>query len=101
MLFCRIRNQDATNTQHHKISIYPDSVVAASSMNITCYIYPPPLLTKLVLCVIESDREYLFRDLAAGWQLTLNCPSGNTITNFQIPDYTTTQFRRRMRSGDQ
>ena len=84
-----VRNQDAKNTQHHKISIL-DSVVAASSMNITC---PPPLFTKLVLCVIESDREYLFRDLdrcccrlvAAGWQLTLNCPSGNTITNFQIP----------------
>ena len=32
-------------------------------MNISCYIYPPPLFTKLVLCVIESDREYLFRDL--------------------------------------
>ena len=100
MLFCRIRNQDATNTQHHKISIYPDSVVAASSMNITtCYIYPPPLLTKLVLCVIESDREYLFRDLAR-WMAT-NFKLSIREHNYKLSDSLLSNSTRRMRSQDQ
>ena len=96
---CWIRNQDAKNTQHHKISIYPDSVVAASSMNITCYIYPPPLLTKLVLCVIESDREYLFRDLAR-WMAT-NFKLSIREHNYKLSDSLLSNSTRRMRSQDQ